>query len=56
MILIRLPLDSAYQKSKFRDFPGFQKKRAGHIVLQNHSDDVWFRNIKIHELSGESEN
>ncbi len=49
-------MDSAYQKSKFRDFPDFQKKRAGHIVLQNHSDDVWFRNIKIHELSGESEN
>ncbi len=49
-------LDSAYQKSKFHDFPGFSKKRAGHIVLQNHSDDVWFRNIKIHDLTDELEN
>jgi hypothetical protein len=33
--------------SKFRDIPGFAEKRSGHIVLQDHGDAVWFRNIKI---------
>jgi len=43
-------LDSLYQISKYKDFPDFIKKRKGHIVLQNHDDDAWFRNIKIREL------
>jgi hypothetical protein len=43
-------LDSAYQESKFVANPGFHEKRTGHIVLQNHSTDAWFRNIKIREL------
>jgi len=34
-------------KSKFRAIPGFADKRKGHIVLQDHGDAVWFRNIKI---------
>lgn len=33
--------------SKFRNIPHFAEKRAGHIVLQDHTDAVWFRNIKI---------
>lgn len=36
--------------SKFRDIPGFSEKREGHIVLQDHTDAVWFRNIKIRIL------
>jgi hypothetical protein len=36
--------------SKFRDIPGFAQKRSGHIVLQDHGDAVWFRNIKIRLL------
>lgn len=40
-------LDSLYLKSKYCDYPGFTEKRKGHIVLQNHKDDAWFRNIKI---------
>ena len=43
-------LDSAYKESKFVAHPGFHEKRTGHIVLQNHSTDAWFRNIKIKEL------
>jgi hypothetical protein len=39
--------------SKFRDISGFAERRRGHIVLQEHGDAVWFRNIKIREYSGE---
>jgi hypothetical protein len=43
-------LDEAYKVSKFNKIPGFQDKRKAHIVLQNHNDESWFRNIKIREL------
>jgi len=33
--------------SKFKDMPGFAKNATGHIALQDHGDDVWFRKIKI---------
>ncbi len=36
--------------SKYRDIPGFAERRSGHIVLQDHGDAVWFRNIKIRPL------
>lgn len=36
--------------SKYKDFEGFGQKRKGHIVLQDHTDAVWFRNIKIRSL------
>jgi cytochrome c len=45
---------SAWQEmianSKFRDMPGFAKSARGHIALQDHSDKVWFKNIRIREL------
>jgi len=43
-------LDEAYKISKFNEIPDFQDKRKAHIVLQNHNDESWFRNIKIREL------
>ena len=37
--------------SKFRDWPNFvNTAEEGYIGLQDHGDDVWFRNIKIREL------
>ena len=38
------------QNSKFQKWPKFAKMPKGHIVLQDHGDDVWFRNLKIKPL------
>ncbi len=38
-------------RSKYKDIPDFADKRSGHIVLQDHTDAVWFRNIKIRRLN-----
>lgn len=40
-----------FAASKYAKMPNFLQKRKGHIVLQDHSDAVWFRNIKIRDLS-----
>ncbi len=37
-------------KSKFAQYPGFGKASEGHICLQDHGDEVAFRNVKIREL------
>jgi hypothetical protein len=37
-------------KSKFSKFPKFGKATTGHICLQDHGDDVAFRNIRIKKL------
>ncbi|MFH1747649.1 MAG: family 16 glycoside hydrolase [Planctomycetota bacterium] len=39
--------------SKFTAWPKYGLMKKGHIVLQDHGDQVWYRNIKIRELSGE---
>jgi len=35
----------------FSDFDGFAQARSGHIGLQDHSDPVAFKNLKIKELN-----
>ena len=36
--------------SKFKDMPGFEKSHSGKIALQDHGDQVWYRNISIKRL------
>lgn len=36
--------------SKFKDMPGFGSYKRGKIALQDHGDNVWFRNIQIKRL------
>ncbi len=36
--------------SKFKDMPGFSTFKKGKISLQDHGEDVWFRNIRIKRL------
>jgi len=43
--------DAMVQDSKFKDWEGFGIYSEGHIGLQDHGHDVWFRNLKIKELN-----
>ncbi len=42
---------AAVAKSKFKNAEGFGTKINGHIMLTDHGDECWFRNIKIRDLS-----
>jgi hypothetical protein len=45
----------AVSESKFKNVGGFGSRVKGHILLQEHGKEVWFRNLKIRELSGTKE-
>lgn len=35
---------------KWKDTPSYGKNKKGHLALQDHGSEVWFKNIKIKEL------
>ena len=45
--LASAPLRSAIERSKFKGIERFGKPQKGHILLQDHGDRVWYRNIRI---------
>jgi len=54
--IVECRLDSAEWKqriaaSKFKKYEGFGVQPKGHTALQDHGNDIWFRNIKIRDLS-----
>ena len=40
-------MDSALAASKYKNIKGFADRRVGHIILQDHNEEVYFRNLKI---------
>jgi hypothetical protein len=45
-------LQAAIEKSKFKGIERFGKPQRGHLLLQDHGDRVWFRNIRIRRIGG----
>jgi len=43
---------AAVAQSKFKNVPDFGNRIKAHLLLQDHHSNVWFRNIKIRDLSG----
>mgnify|MGYP006293778843 CR=1 FL=1 len=44
-------LNKLIAKSKFSEFPNFASFMEGHVGLQHHGEETWFRNIKIKPLT-----
>ena len=44
-------MNKALAESKYASIPWFATRRPGHIVLQDHGDEAYFRNIRIRELN-----
>jgi hypothetical protein len=45
---------AAFAASKYNTMPWFVQRRAGHIVLQDHGDEVHFRRIRVRDLGAGS--
>lgn len=40
-------VQKAIAASKFKDMPRFMKEPEGHIAIQHHGEEAWFRNIRV---------
>lgn len=38
------------QTGKWKDAPGYAAKKKGHLCLQDHGSEIWFKNVKIKTL------
>ena len=45
-------LQDAIEKSKFKGIERFGKPQRGHLLLQDHGDRVWYRNIRVRRIGG----
>lgn len=36
--------------SKFKKYPDFGAKLAGHVMLTDHNDEAWYRSVRIREI------
>lgn len=43
-------LQSLIAQSKFKDMPRFAKEPEGHIAIQHHGEEAWFRNVRMRRL------
>jgi hypothetical protein len=48
------PLRAAIAQSKFKDIARFGTLQRGHILLQDHGDAVWYRNVKVRRIDSRS--
>ena len=44
-------VQAAVAESKFKNVPGFGNCVKGHILLQDHGSNVWFRDLKLRRLA-----
>ena len=44
-------IKAAIAKSKFKDIARFGKPQKGHILIQDHGNAVWYRNVRIKPLT-----
>ncbi|MDB5297863.1 MAG: hypothetical protein JWO31_3846 [Phycisphaerales bacterium] len=44
-------LAAALEKSKYKKLPGFGTKKRTPVLLQDHGEEVWFRNIRVRDLT-----
>ena len=43
----------AVAASKFKNVSGFGERAKGHILLQEHGSEIWFRNLKLRETASQ---